>query len=320
MTLSSPLWRMALACLVLLSATSGRTVAQERVRPAAATSATSDLPRLFRDSANWTYQLQASKVPELAGTNYDVLVIDAFFGGGRGEIQRLQQKPHGGRRIVLSYLSIGEAETYRYYWPDCCGGGRRPSWLYTENARWKGNFRVRFWQPGWKEIIYRSAASYLRRIVDLGFDGVYLDRVDVYSEMSAAGVDPRREMITFVRELAAAARALRPGFLVIAQNAEELSADDGYIATIDGIAKEDLFYGVGAEGRRNTPDMIRSQLVPLQVARQKGKHIMVVEYLQKPAEIEKARIEIMEHGFVPYFAPRQLEKLQIEDLEDDPSH
>jgi len=278
-----------------------------------------DLSRIFRDSANWTYQLQASKVPELQNTNYDVVVIDAFFGGGRAEVERLRRKPFGGRRIVLSYLSIGEAEDYRYYWKECCAA-RRPSWLYTENARWKGNYRVRFWQAPWKEIIYRGLNSYLARIAALGFDGVYLDRIDVYSEMSGSGVNPRAEMVTFVKELADAGRKLRPGFLVIAQNAEELSSDDGYVAVIDGIAKEDLFYGVGSEGRRNTSDMIRSQLEPLKLAQQKGKHIMVVEYLQKPDVIEKARTEIMEHGFVPYFAPRQLERLQVENLEEDSSH
>lgn len=306
--------------IVAITGATAQPQLQATTAPAGPSARTVDLPRLFRDSANWTYQLQASKVPELLRTNYDILVIDAFFGGTRADVERLQRKPLGGRRIVLAYLSIGEAENYRYYWQDCCAGSQRPSWLYTENARWKGNFRVRFWQQPWKDIIYRSPTSYLKRIADLGFDGVYLDRIDVYSELSASGVNPRREMVTFVKELSTAGRTMRPGFLVIAQNAEELATDDSYVAVIDGIAKEDLFYGIGAEGRRNTADMVKSQLNPLLLARQKGKHILVVEYLQKPETVEKARLEIMEHGFVPYFAPRQLEKLQVENLEEDPSH
>ena len=32
------------------------------------------------------------------------------------DLARLRVKPDGSRRVVLSYLSIGEAENYRYYW------------------------------------------------------------------------------------------------------------------------------------------------------------------------------------------------------------
>jgi hypothetical protein len=47
---------------------------------------------------------------------------------------------------------------------------------------------------------------------------------------------------------------------------------------------------------------------------------MVVEYLKDPRVVAASRTEIQELGFVPYFAPRGLERLQIENLEDDDSH
>lgn len=282
--------------------------------------ATTGLRRLLLNASSWTYQLQDTHQIDLSKTAYDVIVVDAFFGGGRKQVADLQQKPLGGRRIVLSYLSIGEAETYRYYWSGCCKGRQKPSWLLTENARWKGNFRVRFWHPQWKSIIYEAADSYLARIVRAGFDGVYLDRIDVHSEVATPGVNTRREMIEFVRALSARARALKPDFLVIAQNAEELLDSDRYLAAIDGIAKEDLLYGVDGEGRRNNTGMIRESSSLLKRANEAGKQIMVVEYLKDPAAIARARTEIQELGFVPYFAPRELQRLQIENLEDDDSH
>jgi cysteinyl-tRNA synthetase, unknown class len=311
--MSAPLGSRLLALIAALAAFFAT------VLPASADERTR-LRRLLAETSNWTYQLQSARVPELDGTHYDVVVMDAFFGGGAADVRRMQSKPHGGRRIVLSYLSIGEAEVYRYYWNACCGSDRRPSWLYTENARWKGNFRVRFWHDEWKRIIYRSANSYLARIVELGFDGVYLDRIDVHNEVSGAGIVPRAEMIAFVRELAAAARRLKPDFLVIAQNAEELLTDDGYLDAIDGLAKEDLFFGVNGEGRRNPDAMIAGSLRNIRRAHERGRHIMVVEYLQSPELIARSRVEIMEHGFVPYFAPRPLQKLQLEHLQYDSSH
>ena len=275
--------------------------------------------RLLMQSSSWTYQLQGTRQTDLSRTAYDVVVIDAFFGGDRKAVAELQRKPLGGRRIVLSYLSIGEAEDYRYYWAQCCKG-HRPDWVLSENKQWRGNFRVRYWHPEWKAIIYESANSYLKRIADAGFDGVYLDRIDVHSEVSGPGIDPRAEMIRFVRALAAKARSFKPDFLVIAQNAEELLDDKAYLGAIDGIAKEDLLFGVNGDGRRNETGMIRQSTALLRRAAEAGKQVMVVEYLKDPRAISATRTELHELGFVPYFAPRNLERLQIENLEEDDSH
>lgn len=279
-----------------------------------------DLRRLLLESSSWTYQLQDARQGDLARTAYDVVVIDAFFGGGKAQVEALRRKPLGGRRIVLSYLSIGEAEVYRYYWATCCKARQKPEWLLSENKRWRGNFRVQFWHPEWKAIIYEDAESYLKRVVEQGFDGVYLDRIDVHAEVATRGVDARAEMVKFVRALSTKAKSLRPGFLVIAQNAEELLDDGSYLAAIDGIAKEDLLYGVTGEGQRNEASMIRTSTAKLKRATEAGKQVMVVEYLQDARAIAATRTEIQELGFVPYFAPRGLERLQIENLEDEDTH
>src|SRR5712672_3123768 len=74
----------------------------------------------------WAYQLQKADVAEITRSNYDLIVIDYGFNeDNRGALPRealdkMRLKPDGTRRLILSYLSIGEAETYRYYW--------RPSW------------------------------------------------------------------------------------------------------------------------------------------------------------------------------------------------
>ena len=279
-----------------------------------------DLGQQFLLSSNWTYQLQGARPADLDKTLYDVVVMDAFFGGGAPEVEKLRQMPQGRRRINLAYLSIGEAEVYRYYWQRCCTGGKRPAWIGPENKRWPGNFRVEYWDPEWKSIIYDDEQSYLKRIIDLGFDGVYLDRIDVHAEFKGAKADARARMVAFVRALSAKAKALKPGFLVVAQNAEELATDDSYLAAIDGIAKEDLLFGETADGKRNPPDNIAFSTEMLKRAQSAGKHIMVVEYLKEASVIEKARTEILELGFAPYFAPRGLQHLQVENLEMDDTH
>ena len=108
--------------------------------------------------------------------------MDMFFDGlefNSDEITRLRMKKNGGTRMVIAYMSIGEAEDYRYYWDKSwkCGN---PSWLDKENPKWKGNYKVKYWNPEWQTIIYGNDNSYLSRIINAGFDGVYLDIIDAF--------------------------------------------------------------------------------------------------------------------------------------------
>jgi len=80
---------------------------------------------------------------------------------------------------VLSYMSIGEAEDYRYYWQPTWNTSK-PEWLESENPDWPGNFKVKYWYKSWQEIIYGNNGSYLKKIIDAGYDGVYLDIIDAF--------------------------------------------------------------------------------------------------------------------------------------------
>ncbi|MFX4370013.1 hypothetical protein ABTA37_19985, partial [Acinetobacter baumannii] len=73
------------------------------------------------DAKTWGYQLQQLS-PWLIPADVDVIVVDYSRDGTPNraltaqEVEALRKRPNGQRRIVLSYLSIGEAETYRFYW------------------------------------------------------------------------------------------------------------------------------------------------------------------------------------------------------------
>jgi len=117
-------------------------------------------------------------IKELSDTNYDMIIIDAFFKGRRiteKDIEKLRYKKNGGKRIIISYFSIGEAEDYRYYWKEHWKE-RKPEWIVQENERWEGNYSVRYWEEEWHEIIL----DYLNIIIESGFDGIFLDTVDTY--------------------------------------------------------------------------------------------------------------------------------------------
>jgi len=129
------------------------------------------------------FENRESFLDALSQTNYDVLIIDAFFNDGipfsKEEVGRLKVKSNGGKRMVVSYMSIGEAEDYRYYW-DLNWEFEIPEWLDEENPRWKGNYKVKYWLKAWQDLIVSSENSYLNKILDAGFDGVYMDIVDAF--------------------------------------------------------------------------------------------------------------------------------------------
>lgn len=131
-------------------------------------------PGKFSSSQNYLDSLRQSC--------YDLLIIDLYMENRmltRSEVESLKQKPQGGRRLVFAYMSIGEAEDYRSYWqPDWAK--KPPYWLEEPNEDWGGNYRVKYWTPEWKHLLYGSPESYLDKIIAAGFDGAFLDVVDVY--------------------------------------------------------------------------------------------------------------------------------------------
>jgi len=122
-------------------------------------------------------------IKTVTATNYDLFIMDMYFNETTeftsGEISQLRNKANGGRRLVICYMSIGEAEDYRYYWQTSWEPGD-PAWLDEENRDWEGNYKVRYWDPEWKKIIFGNDNSYLKKILNAGFDGVYLDIIEAF--------------------------------------------------------------------------------------------------------------------------------------------
>ncbi len=147
-----------------------------------------DILRLS-DAKNFLYLINPDKysskeefLESLRHTNYDLLIIDLFYGNTSltaEEVNSLKTKMNGSLRLVISYMSIGEAEDYRYYWNDSWYTNP-PDWLDKENPDWPRCYKVRYWYPEWQQIIYGNNESYMKKILDAGFDGVYLDVIDAF--------------------------------------------------------------------------------------------------------------------------------------------
>lgn len=143
----------------------------------------------LKEARNFLYVIDGGRfgskekyLAALADTNYDLLVIDPFGGdwtASADDLKPLKRKANGGRRLVLCYVSVGEAEDYRFYWRKGWRPGQ-PAFLGAENPEWKGNYAARYWDSAWRAVFVGGEGSYLSRVLAAGFDGVYLDKVDEF--------------------------------------------------------------------------------------------------------------------------------------------
>ncbi len=118
----------------------------------------------------------------LQKTKFDILFLDLFHWNipfTKEEITLLKTKPQGGKRLIIAYMSVGEASNFRYYWQDCCSK-KLPKWVKEENKMWPGSYKVKYWHPKWNELLWNSPDSYLSKIQASSFDGILLDVVDSF--------------------------------------------------------------------------------------------------------------------------------------------
>jgi cysteinyl-tRNA synthetase, unknown class len=280
------------------------------------------------DARSWGYQLQNLDIERAAASPFDVLVVDYTLDGSEEtrltaeQVARLQRRPDGSRRTVLAYVSIGEAESYRPYW-NASWAQTKPLWLLRENPDWAENYAVCFWDPGWQRLMCGRPSAYLERIQAQGFDGLYLDKCDVYEDLqehekriAATRPDIERDMVEFVQLIARSLKGRDPNFLLVMQNAEGLLAHGDLLDVIDGVAKEELLYGVDAPERANGDDEVAFSRACLDRVVNAGKPVFVVEYLAARDKIKRAADMVNGYGYILYIAPkdRELNRLNYDVL------
>lgn len=269
----------------------------------------SSAPARLAKATRWIYWLQEVDLKRVASSPAQVAVIDASRDGSRkGEwtLAELKQIKVGGR-LALAYWSVGEAEDYRAYWKPAWAKAP-PAWLGKENPEWEGNYPVRYWDPAWKRVLLAKDGP-LARLIAAGFDGVYLDRVDVFEHWAEAGefseAEGRARMAAFVGEIASFARKRCPGFLVIVQNAASVASRKDVLPAIDGLALEDTFY---EDEEEQDPDHTREVLIHARRLSAARKPVLAVDYCRGKERVEVFLRKARRAGLVPYTTVRDLDR------------
>lgn len=255
-------------------------------------------------------------ISEMSKSRYDMLVIDDVRSitsnySMSAAVRKLKSShsTSGTHKMVLAYMSIGEAEDYRWYWK---GWSTSTEWVVAENPLWDGNYIVEYWHPKWKKVI----SEYLAMIAADGFDGVSLDCVDVYELDKIKNLadkekkDPKKEMISFVCEIYRQART--KGMMVIAQNALDLGASKEYLSCIDGVVQEAIWYDAtgSKEGDNKVdPKETSSYIKKLKAFQLSGLPVFSIDYALEEHNANEAYFFAAQQGYVEYVTMLSLNRL-----------
>jgi cysteinyl-tRNA synthetase, unknown class len=201
-------------------------------------------------------------IDRLAHSGYDMLIVDPTFnikGTEDFDAKAMVKALHDGKpgRIVLAYMSIGEAERFRTYWgadwhvpPGTADEPVRPGYLLGPDPDGDEDcFVVRYWRSRWQNLFVGKNGLVDKLMAD-GFDGVYLDHIEVYDDdvMDDAAdrdkIQPATAMVTFISAIRARVRKANPNGLVVVQDAPYLEQDEPkYLQAVDGVLFQETWFG-----------------------------------------------------------------------------
>ncbi|ADI31399.1 MJ1477/TM1410 family putative glycoside hydrolase [Staphylothermus hellenicus] len=280
---------------------------------------------------NWAIQLQGADPREIASSGFELVVIDYSRDGseqGKYTPEEIQKMKNSGV-IPIAYLSIGKAEDYRFYWKREWYTNP-PKWLGREDPEWKGSYAVKYWSEEWKTILH----TYLDKIIEQGFHGVFLDGVDEFEHWSdpnngedvyLSEDEAARRMIDLILDIANYCRSRVNGeFYIIPLNGERiLKYDNGTLINIvSGWAAESLFYNGTKQWSSEDWNWIRENRLPyLDFVLSKGKPVFSIDYVDDGSgyfgankeRIDNYREKAISRGYIPYVAisDRELDELNI---------
>ena len=303
----------------------------------------------------WAYNIQdvdtERQRKELVDTHFDMYVLEPVVTEKGKEsfdmaslIQDIRDHNIQTRNtdpLIIAYIDMGQAETWRWYYDDSWGIGN-PEWIVGEDPDlWEGCYPVAYWHDDWENIVIYGYGAEGRSMVEesliQGFDGIYMDWVEGFSDVNVIakattdGVDPATAMFDFIEKIRNYARNQSPNanaeYLVIAQNASDLYQEDParYRGLMDAIALEGIWYdGTGGfdDWDDNTGYNVRTndlyegyteEVLGYLEPMKSHMPIFCVEYAQdmngQECASEVYNTLAPAQGFIPYCSRRSLSRL-----------
>lgn len=294
------------------SSTPTPTAASSKVPGPSASPGSASIPSSWAQIHSFAIQLQGLNLKVAQQSPFDLLICDYSKDGSDGqaytrkEVDALRLRP-GSPRKVVAYLSVGEAESYRFYWKPSYKPGA-PVWLGPTNPEWGGNYKVHYWDPQWQSIVF----GYADKILDNGFDGLFLDVVDAYEFWEKKRPTAAEDMKRFVTSLSEHVRARSGKDVGIFLNGGGgLAADSRFLQNITGVVKEEIFFGLGGDGKVTPKETTQSCLNQLKPVVDSGRLVLSIDYTTNQNQVLSAHQQARSAGYLEYVGVRNLDRLNL---------
>lgn len=229
---------------------------------------------------------------------YDIIVFDS-------EKHPLLRPLKARGKTLLGYLSLAEAETYRYWFEELRAAGV----LMEENPAWPGHFAIDLRRPEWAEMIIEKM---IPLILQSGFNGVMLDTIDTALELEEKDPKKYAGMKVAAVKLVKAIRTHYPqlkimvnrGFSILPEIEQE----------IDMVLAESIFisydFKTGKHGRF-PKEVYEEYSGLLKAAQKRAPHLQVFTLDYWPAK-DTQRVKMIyeaqrKQGFIPYVSTVDLQ-------------
>lgn len=238
------------------------------------------------------------RLPFSRFAGYDILAFDS------DHYPDFTARRHG--QVILGYLSMAEAETYRPYYPEV----EKLGVIMEKSDLWKQHMVIDIRKPAWRAYFIHTLVP---QVLAKGFDGIMLDTIDtalyLEEEHPESFKGMRDAAIQFIVEL----RQTYPDTMLMLNRGFPILRD--VAPYIDYLLAESIRvqYDFGEKSSRYFPQSDYEGIVAdIKAARQINPHLQVVtlDYWEttgtNAAAARNIYREQREHGFIPYVTSADL--------------
>ncbi len=209
-------------------------------------------------------------------------------------------------RICVGYMSVGEAERNRWFYPDI----KDKPWVLDANPDWPDSRLVDPRSGEWRDLVVNYVAA---GIVDAGYDGFILDNVDTAEELLRRDGELYRGADEAMAGILRALRETYPDKVIIANGG--LSVVPLAYGSVDAVMYEGVYstwrrLEDGTFGYGKIPPQSRTWLRPrLLRLRAAGIPILALEYADPddPEAVREVYDAVRKAGSNPYVSQRDLD-------------
>lgn len=209
------------------------------------------------------------------------------------------------KTMMIGYVSLGEAESYRYFWPKI----KDTPIILQKNPNWLESCYVDINNPEWSRLLLEEV---IPNIVSQGFDGLFfdtIDTVDIFADNKQEYENAKTAMITLIKNI----REKYPDLYLISNNGFSIIYD--IVEYLNGVLIEDLSMMIDFKTnkyRKVEEDVKQDKTKVLRDLKQKyDLDIFVIDYAdendKKSKKICKNYAE--KNGFLFYVAEKNLSKI-----------